>query len=390
MKILIYATDFGPSIGGVESVVLALARGLARQPGEIDVTVATRTAAGSATGSAEDRELPFRIVRRPTLPALVRLVRESDIVHLAGPSLLPLLLSLLLRKPVAVEHHGFQAICPNGQLFYEPGQMPCPGHFMAGRHRECWKCNAKYGWLTSLKLWLLTFPRRWLSRLATANIAPTTWLSSLLQLSRASTICHGVRERPPSPHRSFQEPLTFVFMGRLVSTKGVHILLQATERLRKKGLSFRVKIIGDGPERRALEEAAKALGLGDAVSFLGYLRGEKTAEVLDEATAIVMPSLGGEVFGLVAAENMMQGRLLIVSDIGSLAEVVGPAGLRFKAGDPEGLANCLESVLRSPRLAVDLGQRARGRSLEFFREQRMIDDHIRLYHKVLSDRGVRC
>jgi len=380
MKILIYATDFWPSIGGVESVVMALARGLAGQSTEIDVTVATRTAAGSA----EDRELPFQILRRPSWPTLWRLVRESNIVHLAGPSMLPLLLSLLLRKPVAVEHHGFQAICPNGQLFYEPARMLCPGHFMASRHRECWKCNAKYGRLASLKLWLLTFPRRWLCRLATSNIAPTACVNSLLQLPRTCVIWHGVEERPAPVQPLFREPPTFVFIGRLVSIKGVHILLQAAKHLRSQNLSFRIRIVGDGPERSALEEEAKAFDLADTVSFLGLFPREKTEEVLDGAAAIVVPSLWPETFGLVAAENMMRGRLLIVSDLGSLAEVVGPAGLQFKTGDAEGLGTCMQRVIEHPEIASQLGAKARARASNYFQTQRMVEEHLRLYNQLLG------
>ena len=93
------------------------------------------------------------MVRQPSLRELTRLIRAADVVHLAGPAFLPLLAALLLRKPVVVEHHGFQTICPNGQLFYEPTQQPCPGHFMAGRHGECIRCNARNGLLRSFIMW---------------------------------------------------------------------------------------------------------------------------------------------------------------------------------------------------------------------------------------------
>src|SRR4029077_16230079 len=137
MKVLIYTRGFAPQIGGTETHVMLLAQGLAEfaaAPGKaIDVTVATRTPAGAA----EDAALPFRVVRRPGPAALLRLIREADIVHLAGPAFLPLLLGLVMRKRVALEHHSFQVACPNGLLVYEPTATPCPGHFMARRHREC-------------------------------------------------------------------------------------------------------------------------------------------------------------------------------------------------------------------------------------------------------------
>src|SRR5271155_749057 len=136
MKVLLYSRDFFPMPGGIQTIVLELARGLAAaRPGEasdeaMEVTVVTRTREAM---KGEDAE-PFGIVRCPGFGKLFELVGDAEIVHLAGPALLPLVLALLLRKPVVIEHHGFQAACPNGLLFYEPAQAPCPGHFMAKRY----------------------------------------------------------------------------------------------------------------------------------------------------------------------------------------------------------------------------------------------------------------
>lgn len=118
VKVLIYSQAFPPQTGGVERIVMSLARGLARLVrGErghpLEVTVATLTPAGEM----DDSQLPFRVVRRPRLDRLVMLLQAADVVHLAGPALLPLFLGWLMRKRLVVEHHGFQTICPNGQLF---------------------------------------------------------------------------------------------------------------------------------------------------------------------------------------------------------------------------------------------------------------------------------
>ena len=96
------------------------------------------------------------------------------------------------RRPVVVEHHGFQTICPNGQLLIEPAGAPCPGHFMAGRYGECLRCNRGQGWLAARKLWLLTFVRSFLCRRVSSNITPTAWLGGLVQLPRVVAIPHGL------------------------------------------------------------------------------------------------------------------------------------------------------------------------------------------------------
>jgi len=381
-RVLIYSADFWPVVGGVQSVVMTLARGFAasaQTPERVECTVVTDT----PVGTASDADLPFRVVRNPGLVELVRLLRRSDLVHVAGPALFPLLVSFILRKPIVVEHHGFQALCPNGLLFHEPTRAACPGHFLAGHHRECWKCNADSGYWHSLRLWALTFLRRWCCRFVDANIAPTRWLDGVLKLPRGFVISHGISERPASPYPQGNCP-TFVFIGRLVSTKGVEVLLDAAHELSNKGLHFRLVIVGEGPERGKLERKCKQLELAQTVDFAGYVEEAGVESLLRNATAVVMPSLAGEVFGLVAAENMMRGRAVIAPKGGSLAEVVGETGFTFDAGDARSLAACMEKVLRSPEKAAKMGESARYYSVKQFSAARMVEDHLTIYRQVLE------
>lgn len=380
MRVLIYSRSFPPQTGGVERIVMSLAEGLARRgPSECgdapEVTVATSTPAGEM----DDSQLPFRVVRRPRLDELVVLLRNADIIHLAGPAILPLLVGWLMNKRVVVEHHGFQTVCPNGQLFYEPEQAPCPGHFMAERHLECLRCNAKYGKITAVKMWLLTFPRRCLCEMIRANVTPTNWLSTVLRLPRTGTILHGIHMTKHEPSLSRMDPGTFVFVGRLVGTKGVGVLLAAAQNLKDKGYTFRVKIIGDGPDREELQRKAASAGPRTCVEFLGHLTDEDIERTIARAVAVIMPSLAGEVFGLVAAENMLRGRLIIASDIGALREVVGDAGLFFPPGDETALMLRMEDILLNVREAESLGRVASRRAARLFSESRMVNEHILLY-----------
>jgi glycogen(starch) synthase len=384
MKLLIYARDWAPSVGGLETITMVLASGLAEwngtHPGEkITVTLVTQTPAHGM----DDSTLPFHVVRHPGFGRLIRLIREADLVHMAGPTLLPSAIAWLIRKPAVIEHHGFQSICPNGQLLYDPTKTPCPGHFMARRYAKCIRCNYKLGKLASMKMLLLTFPRRWLSQHVSANIVPTSWLGSLLQLNRTQTIHHGLplRESPPDRRVTSAIP-TFIFLGRLVSTKGARLLIEAAQILKNKHREFHVKIIGDGSARQELEILVRELGLQSYVRFLGYIPSEDLQEELGEAIAVVMPSLGGEVFGLVAAENMQKGKLVIASDIGALSEVLGDAGITFATGDGEALACCMQSIINDPLLAEQFGQKASRRIAALFTADQMTRDHVRIYQEV--------
>jgi glycogen(starch) synthase len=386
MKLLIYSHFFAPSVGGVETIILSLSRGLAglrdaKGVPQFEITLVTQTPGGNYGDTA----LPFRTIRQPGLMRLWRLIRESDVVHIAGPALAPLFLSLLARNPVVVEHHGFQTICPNGQLLIEPAGAPCPGHFMAGRHTECLRCNSGEGWLASGKLWLLTFVRRFLCARLAANITPTQWLGGLLRFPRLDAIPHGIdfpqsNTRPAAPSGL---PV-FAFVGRLVTTKGVRVLIEAAKILRGQNRAFELLIIGDGPERAVLEQFARDSQLEEHVHFLGRLGGEQLEATLSRATAAVVPSLGGEVFGLVVAENMARALPVVASDLGAFTEVLGGAGLTFRTGDAADLAAALARLLDDPAAAASLGQRARQRALDFCSKSRMIEAHTSVYAQVCA------
>lgn len=380
LALLIYSHFFAPSIGGVEATVFFLAKGLAelrdsRGASEFKVTLVTQTPAGDYLDDA----LPFRVVRQLDLFRLWRLIRTSDVVHIAGPAITPLCLALLSGKPVSVEHHGFQTICPNGQLLIEPGAAPCPGHFMAHRYSKCLRCNTPQGWFASAKLWLLTFVRRALCSRAAANITETQWLGGLLHLPCLIVIPRGFERGHPISHvfRQGNVPV-IVFVGRLVTTKGVRLLLEAAKSLRDQHRRFELVVVGDGPERQALEQYTRDAQL-PAVRFVGALSPARLEATLTEASAVVVPSLGGEVFGLVVAENMLRALPVVASDLGAFREVLGETGVLFRTGDAQDLARALVQVLDDHEFAASLGRLAQRRAHDLFNQSRMLQAHADLY-----------
>src|SRR5690242_14424865 len=166
VKLLLYSHFFTPSVGGVETIVLSLARGLAELrsaegKAEFDVTVVTEV----PSGPVDDAAFPFRVVRRPGVVNLWRLVRSSDVIHLAGPAFSPLAFGKLGGKPIVLEHHGYQAVCPNGLLLYHPSNVVCPGYFQRRDYFKCVRCNSNDS--SALRSWvslLMMFPRRFLAR----------------------------------------------------------------------------------------------------------------------------------------------------------------------------------------------------------------------------------
>jgi glycogen synthase len=388
VKLLLYSHYFAPSVGGVETSVEALAQGLHSADGsDTRVTVVTQT----AQGAFDDSAFSFPVIRRPTLAKLWNLIRQSDIVHIAGPSLAPLFLAFVSRKPFVVEHHGYQAICPNGSLTYLPDQMICPGHFQAGRYGKCLQCrNCELSFLKSLSSLLLMIPRLWLVRRAAKNLAITRYVMERNKLPRSEAVYYGIDDplaiaNPGRSTHDVGDPISFAFVGRFVSEKGIPILLQAAQQLAKEGRRFAVRLVGDGPERRTLENLIRRDHLENHVSITGYLRGPQLSEALSDVQVVVIPSICEETAGLAAIEQMMRGRLVIASKIGGLAEVIGSTGLCFEPGSADALTDCMRRVLHEPGLIDALGREARIRALKLFARARMTDDHRHIYRAVLEN-----
>jgi glycosyltransferase involved in cell wall biosynthesis len=158
-------------------------------------------------------------------------------------------------------------------------------------------------------------------------------------------------------------------------------LLDAAQILKKQGRQFDLLIIGDGPERASLEQFATASDLAGHVRFAGRLAPSDLEAALSQASIVAVPSLGGEVFGLVVAENMLRALPVVASGLGAFIEVLGETGLTFPTGDSAALASQLARLLDDPAQVARLGQLARHRALEFFSPGRMIEEHARLYRQ---------
>lgn len=390
MKLVIFSTYFLPVVGGVQTYVNLLAGGLSEWGAayagndHIDVTVVTETPGTKQ----DDAVFPYRVVRKPSLWALKKLIAESDLVHLAGPSLLPMLLAWLSGKPFTIEQHGYQAICPNGLLFLQPEKSGCPGYFKMRRYKRCIRCRrAEVGAAAGIRSLLLTFPRQWLCNRAAANIAITDHVNKRLGLNHSQTIYYGIKDSSSAVARvdsvdTSGSPLQIAYVGRLVAEKGLPLLLRAVRRLKDDAVCFRLLFIGDGPERLRLRSIAAELQIEDCVTFTGDLRNGDLDRAVQNISMIVMPSVWEETAGLAAIEQMMRGGVVIAADIGGLSEVVGRAGLKFPPHDWEALSVCMRALSANPNQRNALGSAARSRAQKAFSLERMIREHLKLFGEV--------
>lgn len=346
-----------------------------------------------------------RSISRPSpLGAIVefgRLVSESrrhHVLHLSGASAWAMAAALVSRRPFVIEHHGFQTVCPNGQMFHAPSSRPCVGYFQRREFRECQRCLSDLGISRPVTAILQTVVKSALASRAARHVTPTAWAAKVIGLAEAAVVPHGIelRERwdragsfgaersQPDDVVGVQE-FRVAFIGRLVSTKGVETLVRAVSEVRAMfpPLDAHLTLIGDGPERKHLEELTGELGLRGVVRFLGRLDDVDAAAELNASHVSVVPSLGGEVFGYAALEHMSLGLPVIVSELGALLEVCGGCAYTFPPGDVEALAQRVRDVAKDYDKALRRASEGRKRAASFS-IQSMVRAHFDLYDEVLS------
>ncbi len=156
-----------------------------------------------------------------------------------------------------------------------------------------------------------------------------------------------------------------LFVGNTKPHKGLDILLRAFKEVNV--LFPDVDLVFAGARSgtdRSVQELAIGLGLSKKVKLLGRISNEDLALAYEGAEMFVLPSRY-EGFGLPALEAMASGVPVIVSDKGSLPEVVGDAALICKSENHGMFADAMINLLRDPALRTDMSSKGKKHSKEF-------------------------
>jgi glycosyltransferase involved in cell wall biosynthesis len=169
-----------------------------------------------------------------------------------------------------------------------------------------------------------------------------------------------------------------VFVGRLVATKGLDVLLHALAR----APGVRVDVAGGGPQRARLQRLAARLGVTDRARFAGFVPEAEKRALLARAPFLVHPARE-EALGHALAEAMLLGCPVVGTEVGGVPEVVGPGGVLARAGDPAALADAMLLLWRDRGLAEALGSKARQHA-ERFTWDRCVEGTLRVYERATA------
>ena len=162
------------------------------------------------------------------------------------------------------------------------------------------------------------------------------------------------------------EPRRFLlYVGVLEPRKNLPVLLRAFRRARDEGNRLALAIVGNrGWKFASIFATVQELGLEKDVIFTGYVSDADLPYVYNGAALFVYPSLY-EGFGLPVLEALSCGTPLITSNVSSMPEIVGDAGLLIPPSDETRLADAIREVLSDPALAASLSEKGRERAARF-------------------------
>jgi glycosyltransferase involved in cell wall biosynthesis len=318
MKILFTSYVYAPSLGGIESVSSLLVHEFLKAGHEVKVVTKTK--------ETDDVPRPYDLIRNPSAPELLKLTKWCDIFFQNNISLTLSWPLLFIHRPWIVAHHT---------------------------------------WLSNSVNWYDFRPhlKRFLLRYATnASISKP--------IADALPVPSVIVGNPYSPEifrviSGIPRDRELIFLGRLVSDKGIDLIIKALAQLKERGLAPRLTIVGFGPQLPFLKELAGQLGVIAQIKFIGPMKGDELAHIVNGHQIMIVPSYWSEPFGLVALEGIACGCAVIASHNGGLPEAVGPCGMTFPPGDVTALADSIERGLTQPQFRENLQHDARDHLAKF-------------------------
>jgi glycosyltransferase involved in cell wall biosynthesis len=158
----------------------------------------------------------------------------------------------------------------------------------------------------------------------------------------------------------YKQPI-FLFVGSITPRKGLHLLLQACAILQQQGCDkYTLAIIGDGTQRKELEDFCQEKGLSDRVRWIGKVDYSKLGAYFSESDVFVLPTLE-DTWGMVVLEAMVLGKAVLSSKWAGASELVieGENGYCFDPYDPEKLSQLMRLFIDNPDLAVAMGKKSK-------------------------------
>jgi colanic acid/amylovoran biosynthesis glycosyltransferase len=171
-----------------------------------------------------------------------------------------------------------------------------------------------------------------------------------------------------------------LYTGRLAAEKGLPVLFDCLGQLRARGYAFELTLVGDGPDRGALEGLAQVAGIAGCVKFAGFAGQDEVLGYLRESDMLLLPSFA-EGVPVSLMEAMACGVPVVATHVGGVVELVEhqQTGQVVHAGDPDSLRDAIARYLDDRALRMHVSRKGRERIVAEFNLDSEIDKLAALF-----------
>lgn len=255
-------------------------------------------------------------------------------------------------------------------------------------------------WHNSYEIFLVKFINSFCTSFVTNSeeVRRYTHIAESVPLERIKVIHNGfdftalrsVESRVPSIRHALAIPgdsLVGVCVANLRPIKGIDVLLMSVPAILQQVPKFRLLLVGDGIERRKLEDLSESLRIRDFIHFLG--KRNDVLSILSECDVGVLASHSESLSNSVL-EYMAMSLPVVVTDVGGTREMVGHGrnGFLVSPGDPEALSSSVVKILQDEDVRRKMGARSRVLAEERFSMKRCINEYEKYYMRLLFARGI--
>lgn len=277
---------------------------------------------------------------------------KPDVVHVGHSMRMGELVKVLplLKIPYIVTLTDFFLICPKFTLVSSGGTL-CSG---PEGGRAC-------------KTLCPEFPKPFIKRRlkvareillnASLVVSPSRIVATLFQKEfpdlDIKIVSYGLKEstlRSNGKHYATGDGITFAYAGSLNPHKGVHLLIEAFQKVAEP--RARLQIHGSGPDASYTSRLMAMAKQDRRIEFRGVYAGERVGEILGSVDVLVLPSLWYENCPFTLCEALACRVPVVASNVGGMAETIkdGITGFLFRMGDPQHLQNTLQRIASGPEV----------------------------------------
>lgn len=330
----------------------------------------------------------YSIEARKKVSDLVRNIRP-DLAHVHGiyhqisPSILPVFKRNGI--PTIMTVHDYKLVCPNYRFY--------------SNDRVCEKCKrtqyfqavlnkcVKGSYAASFVCALETYVHRFLKiyeKNVDVFVCPSRWLrQKMIEFGLpGDKLVHvpnfvNLDEYPAS----YQGDNYIIYFGRIAPEKGLWTLIDAMKEIE----NTRLRIVGEGPARPALEEYCRTKRVSNC-DFLGYKCGGELLEMVRNSRFAVLPSEWYENSPMSILEAFASGKPVVGADIGGIPELIdeGVTGLIFEPGNADELSQKLRALLENPDLIEKMGKNARRKVQEEYSAEKHYESIMGIYARLMT------